>query len=83
MNFPDWRQLGLLDIDFGWKVPINIVPVPMNMIGYEDLCMFLPPSNVYPSKKDGVRVFISLPRSAMAKFKEEMDALKIAGGETA
>ncbi|XP_050269787.1 spermidine coumaroyl-CoA acyltransferase-like [Quercus robur] len=79
MDFTDWRQLGLLDIDFGWKVPINIVPVPMNMIGYEDLCMFSPPSNVYPSKKDGVRVFISLPRAAMAKFKEEIDALKIAG----
>ncbi|KAL4610859.1 hypothetical protein ACB092_08G082900 [Castanea dentata] len=82
MDFTDWRRLGFLDIDFGWKGPINIVPVPMNMIGYVDLCMFLPPSNVYPSKKDGVRVFISLPRAAMAKFKEEMDALKIAGDGT-
>ncbi|XP_075633706.1 tetrahydroanabasine acetyltransferase-like [Castanea sativa] len=47
MDFTDWRRLGSLDIDFGWKGSINIVPVPMTMIGYVDLCMFLPPSNVY------------------------------------
>ena len=80
MVLTDWRNLGLLEeVDFGWKGSINIIPVPMNMFGYVDLCMFLPPSNVDPLMKDGVRVFVSLPRAATDKFKEEMCALKIEG----
>ncbi|KAM4095926.1 hypothetical protein ACJW30_08G068300 [Castanea mollissima] len=71
MVLTDWRQLGLLEeVDFGWKGSINIIPVPMNMFGYVDLCMFLPPSNVDPSMKDGVRAFVSLPRAAMEEFKK-------------
>ena len=78
MVLTDWRNLGLLEeVDFGWKGSINIIPVPINMFGYVDLCMLLPPSNVDPSMKDGVRVFVSLPRTAMDKFKEEMCALKV------
>ncbi len=77
MVLTDWRQLGLLEeVDFGWKGSINIIPLPWNMFGYVDMCLFLPPSNVNPSMKDGVRVFVSLPRAAMAKFKEEMEAFK-------
>ena len=64
-------------MDGTWKGSINIIPVPINMFGYVDLCMLLPPSNVDPSMKDGVRVFVSLPRAAMDKFKEEMCALKM------
>ncbi|KAL2333043.1 hypothetical protein Fmac_014256 [Flemingia macrophylla] len=74
----DWRQLSLLEEeDFGWKGSVNIVPVPWNMFGYVDLCLFLPPSNLDPSMKGGVRVFVSLPKVSMPKFKEEMEALKL------
>ncbi|KAG4974621.1 hypothetical protein JHK87_031442 [Glycine soja] len=59
----DWRQLSLMEeVDFGWKASVNIVPVPWNMLGYVDLCLFLPPSNLNPSVKGGVRVFVSLPK---------------------
>jgi omega-hydroxypalmitate O-feruloyl transferase len=74
----DWRQLGLLqEVDFGWKSSVNIVPVPWNMFGFVDLCLFLPPSNLNPLMKDGVRIFVSLPKASMAKFKEEMEFLKV------
>ncbi|KAG7949354.1 hypothetical protein I3843_13G057800 [Carya illinoinensis] len=78
MVLTDWRQLGLLEeVDFGWMDPVNILPVPWNIFGYVDLCMFLPPSKVDPSMKGGVRILVSLPRPAMAKFEKEMDALKL------
>ncbi|KAK2433788.1 spermidine coumaroyl-CoA acyltransferase [Trifolium repens] len=74
----DWRQLGLLqEVDFGWKSSVNIVPVPWNMFGFVDLCLFLPPSNLNPLMKGGVRIFVSLPKASMAKFKEEMEFLKV------
>ncbi|XP_068495347.1 tetrahydroanabasine acetyltransferase-like [Phaseolus vulgaris] len=74
----DWRQLSLLEeVDFGWKASVNIIPVPWNMLGYVDLCLFLPPSNLDPSMKAGVRVFVSLPKASMPKFREEMEALKL------
>jgi len=74
----DWRQLSLLEeVDFGWKASVNIIPVPWNMLGYVDLCLFLPPSNLDPSMKGGVRVFVSLPKASMPKFREEMEALKV------
>ncbi|XP_027337490.1 spermidine coumaroyl-CoA acyltransferase-like [Abrus precatorius] len=78
MVLTDWRQLGLLEeVDFGWKASVNIVPVPWNMFGYVDLCLFLPPSNLDPSMKGGVRVFVSLPKASMPKFREEMEALRL------
>ncbi|KAK7305493.1 hypothetical protein VNO77_43399 [Canavalia gladiata] len=78
MVLTDWRQLGLLEEeDFGWKASVNIVPVPWDMFGYVDLCLFLPPSNLDPSMKGGVRVFVSLPKASMPKFREEMEALKL------
>ncbi|XP_021910078.1 spermidine coumaroyl-CoA acyltransferase [Carica papaya] len=78
MMLTDWRQLGVIEeVDFGWKGSVNIIPVPWNMFGYIDLCMFLPPCKLDPSMKGGVRVLVCLPRAAMAKFKEEMDALKV------
>lgn len=73
----DWRQLGLLqEVDFGWKGSVNIVPVPWNMFGFVDLCLFLPPNNLDPLIKGGVRIFVSLPQASMDKFKEEMELLK-------
>ncbi|XP_057749350.1 spermidine coumaroyl-CoA acyltransferase-like [Arachis stenosperma] len=78
MVLTDWRQLELLDeVDFGWKASVNMIPLPWNMFGYVDLTLFLPPSNFDPSMKGGVRVYVSLPKASMPKFKEEMEALKI------
>ncbi|OMP02358.1 Transferase [Corchorus olitorius] len=77
MVITDWRQLGLMeDIDFGWKGHVNMIPLPWNMFGYVDLVLLLPPCKLDQSMKGGVRVLVSLPRAAIAKFKEEMDALK-------
>ncbi|KAJ1381261.1 Transferase [Sesbania bispinosa] len=82
MVLTDWRQLGLLEeVDFGWKASVNIVPVTWNMFGYVDLCLFLPPSKLDPSMKGGVRIFVSLPKASMPKFKEEMEALKLMRGD--
>ncbi|CAK7351983.1 unnamed protein product [Dovyalis caffra] len=76
MILTDWRQLGLLEeVDFGWKGLVNMIPVPLKMFGFVYLCIFLPPCNLVPSTKGGVRVLVSLPRAVMPKFKEEMHAL--------
>ncbi|KAK6935660.1 hypothetical protein RJ641_032690 [Dillenia turbinata] len=77
----DWRQLGLIDqVDFGWKASVNMIPLPWDMFGSIDLCVFMPPCSLDLSMKGGVRVFVSLPRAAMPKFKEEMDALNLNHG---
>ncbi|KAK7851788.1 spermidine coumaroyl-coa acyltransferase [Quercus suber] len=75
----DWRQLGFLEnVDFGRIESVNMITLPWNMIGYVDMCVLLPPtSKVDASMKGGVRLFLSLPSAAMAKFKEEMDTLKL------
>lgn len=73
----DWKHLGFLpEVDFGWKEPVNMVPAPCNMFESEGLCIFLPPNNLDPSMKGGVRIFISLPSAAMPKFREEIEALR-------
>ncbi|TKY59489.1 Spermidine coumaroyl CoA acyltransferase [Spatholobus suberectus] len=72
----DWRHLGLLEnVDFGWKEPVNTILVPSDLGGITGLCAILPPSNLDPSVSGGARVYVSLPRAAMPKFKEEMKAL--------
>ncbi|KAK9127303.1 hypothetical protein Syun_016100 [Stephania yunnanensis] len=78
MVLTDWRQLGLLEeIDFGWKGAVNVVPVPWKMFGYVDLCIFMPPFSLDDSAKGGIRVLVCLPRAAMTRFKEEMNALTL------
>ena len=78
----DWRQLGLVEeVDFGWKGPVNMIPVPWRMFGYVGLCIFISPSTLDP--KGGLRVLLSFPATAMAKFKEEMDALLNLGDDKA
>ncbi|KAI9160101.1 hypothetical protein LWI28_005109 [Acer negundo] len=75
LELTDCRQLGLIeDIDFGWGGPVNLALLPCDDV---DLCHFLPPNNVDPSMKGGVRVHVTLPRAAMPKFNDEMDALKV------
>ncbi|XWS71918.1 hypothetical protein CRYUN_Cryun03dG0179700 [Craigia yunnanensis] len=76
MVITDWRQLGLLEeVDFGWKGSVNMIPLPWNMFGYVDLVLVLPPCKLDQSMKGGARVLVSLPRAAITKFREEMDAL--------
>lgn len=72
----DWRNLELMEeIGFAWK-PVNITALPWNMFGYVDLCFLLPPAKSDGSSaRGGARILVSLPRPAMAKFKEEMAPL--------
>ncbi|XP_047320935.1 spermidine sinapoyl-CoA acyltransferase-like [Impatiens glandulifera] len=72
----DWRSAGIREEEnFGWGGCVNIVPVPYNMIGNNNLCVLLPPLRLDNSNKDGVKVFIGLPKVAMDKFKQEIHAL--------
>ncbi|XP_022746753.1 spermidine coumaroyl-CoA acyltransferase-like [Durio zibethinus] len=76
MVITDWRQLGLLeDVDFGWKGAVNLTPLPWDIFGYVDLVLILPPCKLDQSMKGGVRMLVSLPKAAIAMFREEMDAL--------
>ncbi|CAH8267746.1 unnamed protein product [Arabidopsis lyrata] len=71
MMLTDWRHLGL-DQEV-WGGLMNIIPlVPLTL---PFMCVLLPASKAVPGKSGGVRVLTTLPRYAMAKFKEEMDAL--------
>ncbi|CAE6075362.1 unnamed protein product [Arabidopsis arenosa] len=71
MMLTDWRHLGL-DQDV-WGGLMNIIPlVPLTL---PFMCVLLPASKAVPGKSGGVRMLTTLPRDAMAKFKEEMDAL--------
>ncbi|MED6218953.1 hypothetical protein PIB30_031293 [Stylosanthes scabra] len=77
-NLTDWKHLGFMEnMDFGGNVLVNFLPAPCNMFAAVDLCIFAPPCKLdYSSIKDGgIRVFVSLPSAAMAKFREEMEAL--------
>ncbi|CAF2049653.1 spermidine sinapoyl-CoA acyltransferase [Brassica rapa] len=71
----DWRNIGIFgSMDFGWGEPVNIVPVVPAEIA-RIVSMFMPASRLEPSMVGGVQVMITLPRAAMVKFKEEMNAL--------
>ncbi|CAH8385961.1 unnamed protein product [Eruca vesicaria subsp. sativa] len=56
-------------MDFGWGEPVNIVPVVPPEIA-KIVSMFMPASRL-----ERVQVMITLPRAAMFKFQEEMNAL--------
>ncbi|KAK7400528.1 hypothetical protein VNO78_11737 [Psophocarpus tetragonolobus] len=72
----DWRHLGLLEkVDFGWKEPVNTMPVPSDEYASMGLCSILAPSNLDSSMSGAVRVYSCLPSAAMPNFKEEMKAL--------
>ncbi|XVF46150.1 hypothetical protein PTKIN_Ptkin03bG0003700 [Pterospermum kingtungense] len=77
MVLTDWRQLGVQgEVDFGWKGFVNITSLPWKIYGDVDLCILMSPCKLDRSMKGGVKVLVSLPRASMAKFREEMDALK-------
>ncbi|KAG2311022.1 hypothetical protein Bca4012_025487 [Brassica carinata] len=71
----DWRNIGIFgSMDFGWGEPVNTVPVlppeTARMVN-----MFMPASRLEPSMVGGVQVMVTLPATAMVKFKNEMNAL--------
>ncbi|MED6220835.1 hypothetical protein PIB30_048668, partial [Stylosanthes scabra] len=79
MVLTSWLHLGMLEnMDLGWAKVVNMVPAPCNTFGTAGMCVFSDPSDLDPSMKGGVRIFVSLPSDAMPKFKEEMEALKLA-----
>lgn len=76
MALTDWRNLGLVSDEFGsgFKI-VNVTSLPWECFGSVDLCTFLPAPKSEPSLKGAVGILVSLPRQAMPKFKEEIDAL--------
>ncbi|XP_047317735.1 spermidine sinapoyl-CoA acyltransferase-like [Impatiens glandulifera] len=75
-SLSDWRRLNLFEEeDFGWGGCSNVVPLPYNVVGHNDLSVFLPPYNLDHSMKDGLRIFIGLPKVSMKKFKQEINVL--------
>ncbi|KAK7393165.1 hypothetical protein VNO78_21657 [Psophocarpus tetragonolobus] len=72
----DWRNLvNLYQVDFGWKEPVNTIPVPSDVCGPTSMYDILRPNKLDPSMSGGLRYFTSLPSSAMPMFEEEMKAL--------
>ncbi|PON37936.1 Transferase [Trema orientale] len=76
MALTDWRNLGLVSDEFGsgWKI-VNVTSLPWECFGSVDLVTFLPAPKSDPSLKGAVGILASLPKQAMPKFKEEIDAL--------
>jgi len=73
----DWRHLDFENVDFGVKEIVNVVPMPSDMFGCVDLCIFSALGNFDSSMEGGVGIFVSLPAPALLTFKEEMEALSV------
>ena len=74
----DWRHLKFFEnVNFGVKEISNVVPMPSDMFGCVDLCIFSALGNFDSSMEGGVGIFVSLPAPALLTFKEEMDALTL------
>jgi len=72
----DWRNIGIFgSMDFGWDEPVNIVPVVPSETA-RTVNMFMRPSRLESDMVGGVQIVVTLPRIAMVKFKEEMEALE-------
>ncbi|KAI3899191.1 hypothetical protein MKW92_005038 [Papaver armeniacum] len=73
-GFTDWRHLGHSTMDFGWGSPVTVLPLSRNLLGSNEPCFFLPYSlAVHGGKKDGFKVLVSLPETAIAGFRVEME----------
>lgn len=71
----DVRNIGLFgSMDFGWNEPVNMRFL-MFQESFKNMVMILRPSKRDPAMEGGVRVVMTLPRDAMVKFKQEMDAM--------
>ncbi|MCL7046169.1 hypothetical protein MKW94_013797 [Papaver nudicaule] len=72
-GFTDWRHLGQSTVDFGWGGPVTVLPFSRNLLGSVEPCFFLPYSSaVHGGKKDGFKVLVSLPETAIVDFRVEM-----------
>ncbi|XP_047309355.1 spermidine coumaroyl-CoA acyltransferase-like [Impatiens glandulifera] len=71
----DWRHLGLMEVDFGSGEAINLIVLPWSSSFYVGMCLLLPTCKLNAKMKGGTRVYLTLPRAAMPKMKEEMDAI--------
>ncbi|MCL7021938.1 hypothetical protein MKW94_009271 [Papaver nudicaule] len=72
-GFTDWRHLGHSTVDFGWGGPVTVLPFSRNLLGSVEPCFFLPYSSaVHGGKKDGFKVLVSLPETAIVDFRVEM-----------
>ncbi|XP_047308936.1 spermidine coumaroyl-CoA acyltransferase-like [Impatiens glandulifera] len=72
----DWRHLGFMEIDFGSGEPVNLMVLPWSASFYVGMCLLLPSCKLDAKMKGGMRVYLTLPRAAMAKMKDEMDAIE-------
>ncbi|KAK1557722.1 hypothetical protein Q3G72_030341 [Acer saccharum] len=71
-GFTDWRHIGHSSVDFGWGAPVTVFPVTRQILGSFEPCFFLPYSAANGGKKDGFKVQVTLRKTAMPAFKEEM-----------
>ncbi|OVA04259.1 Magnesium chelatase [Macleaya cordata] len=75
-GFTDWRHLGHSTVDFGWGGPVTVLPLSRNLLGSVEPCFFLPYSSaINEGNKDGFKVLVALPETAMADFRVEMEKL--------
>ncbi|KAK9267896.1 hypothetical protein L1049_010333 [Liquidambar formosana] len=72
-GFTDWRHLGHSTVDFGWGGPVTVLPLSRNLLGSVGPCFFLPYSSANVGSKDGFKVLLSLPETAMPAFRQEME----------
>ncbi|KAF9609964.1 hypothetical protein IFM89_019520 [Coptis chinensis] len=72
-GFTDWRHLGHSTVDFGWGGPVTVLPLSRNLLGSSEICFFLPYSSINEIKKDGFKVLVSLPKTALPAFKVDME----------
>ncbi|MCL7024717.1 hypothetical protein MKW94_020773 [Papaver nudicaule] len=73
-GFTDWRHLGHSTVDFGWGGPVTVLPLSRNLLGSVEPCFFLPYSSAVHGgkKKDGFKVLVALPDTAIVDFRIEM-----------
>lgn len=75
-GFPDWRHLGHSTVDFGWGGPVNVLPLSTNLLGSIEPCFFLRfSSSSVAGKNDSFKVLVTLRKTAMDGFREEMEKL--------
>jgi len=56
----DWRHLKFFEnVDFGVKEIVNVVPMPYDMFGCVDLCIFSALGNFDSSMEGGVSIWIA------------------------
>ncbi|OVA04258.1 Transferase [Macleaya cordata] len=74
-GFTDWRHLAHSTVDFGWGGPVTVLPLSQNLHGRMEPWYFLTYSSANNQGRmmDGFKVLVSLPKTAMAAFRVEME----------